>query len=464
MPATTVSVILTAHNYGRFLDQCLQSVLNQTFQDLELVIVNDGSTDDTADVAARYIGDLRVRVLTLPGVGLAAACNHGVWQSAGEFILRLDADDFLDPHALMIEAEVLTRRPEVGLVYPDFYTVDEEGKFLGYTRVPRVQEGAHLFDNNPPAGGAMFRRSCSDVIGGYNETLRYQEDYDFWLRFIERFRAYGIGLPLLSYRQHAGSMSKNRAGRSAARRYVKREFTTTRGQLERETAVCVIPGNWPGVPERSPALLCRELGGQALLAHAAERAKACDAIARVVVATDHPDLKRLAKVAGAEVTAPPTYLPAGDDYASLAWLRGLAAAWSNAGLALPSLFLLASPFCPLRHPDRMRETLDTLLIHGCDLILSVDAEPVNSWVAGSGGLEPLSPSGRALREAGELLAVRTSWLMEGRPVRDALIGSVELLYPEWWCVKDEATFRQGQALLLDAETINVPQALYLRTM
>lgn len=460
--APAISVIITAHNYGRFLTQCIDSVLAQTFQDFEAIVVNDGSTDNTTEVLEAYAHRPRLHILPLPGVGLAAACNAGIRVSCGQFVIRLDADDFLDPHALMVMREVLTSRPKIGLVYPDYYTVDERGRFLGYVPVPRVQEGARLLDVNPLAGGALYRRSCFDELGGYNEALRYQEDYDFWLRFIERFQAYGVGLPLLSYRQHGSSMSKNRVNRAAARRYVKREFTTTRGQLERETAVCVIPGNWPGVPERSPALLCRELGRQALLACAVEQAKAGDARARVVVVADHPDLKRLAEAAGAEVVAPPTCVPAGEDRAPLAWLRGLAIAWSKAGLALPSLLLLASPFCPLRHPDRMREALDTLLIHGCDLILSVDAESVNPWMAGAGGLAPLSPPGRALREAGELLAVRTSWLMEGRPVSDAVVGSIELLYPEWWCIKDEASRQACENLLPEAAEIRVPPSAYLR--
>lgn len=460
MPA--VSVILTAHNYGRFLDQCIRSVLEQTFQDFELVIVNDGSTDNTPAILERYAEDPRVTIVTLPGVGLAGACNAGIRRSQGRYLMRLDADDFLDPHALTVMIETLERRPDVGLVYPDYHRVDEQGRFLGYVRVPRVQDGVRLLDSNPLAGGALYRRTCYDAISGYDETLRYQEDYDFWLRFAERFRAYGVGLPLLSYRQHGGSMSKNLVNRSAARRHVKREFTADRRLFDRETVVCVIPEAWPGVPERSPSLLCRDLDGSSPIEQLVEAAKSCGMITRVLVTADHAEVRRMTQAAGAELVASPVPISEPADCVALAWLRSLAKAWSEAGQSLPSLFLMASPFCPLRHPDRLREAVDTLAIHGCDVVISVDAEFVTPWTASAGGLAPISTAGRVWRGAGELLAVRATWLMaEEQPLHEAMIGYVELLFPEWWCVKDEPSWRVCESLLPEAAALRVPPSAYL---
>ncbi len=460
--APAVSVILTAHNYGRFLDQCIRSVLGQTFQDFEVVIVNDGSTDNTAAILERYASDSRIATFSLQGVGLAATANHGIRRSHRRYVMRLDADDFLDPHALMVMVGALDSRPEIGLVYPDYYRVDEQGRFLGYVRVPRVQEGDRLLDNPPLAAGCVYRRSCFDAIGGYDESLRYQEDYDFWLRFTERFGAFGVGLPLLNYRQHGGSMSRNRAPRVAARRHVKREFATRYRHSGGETAVCVIPGTWPGAPARDPALLCRELGGQTAIALAVEQAKACKAIGRVLVATDDPGIGRIARAAGAEIMASPIVGPEPAESVMLTWLRGLARAWAEAGMGVPDYMLLASPYCPLRHPDRLREALDTVLIHGCDLVVSLDGEPAQTWGTGANGLDPVSARGCLLREAGELLAMRTSWLAKELSLDEAVIGYVELLHPEGWCVKDEASWWTCESLLAEASALRVPPSAYLR--
>lgn len=466
-----VSVILTAHNYGRFLKQSIESVLAQTWQDFELVIVNDGSSDNTEEVLAPYARDPRVIILTLAGVGLAAASNRGIHQSRGTYIMRLDADDFLDPHALSVEAGFLARHPKADLVYPDFYTVDEQGRFLGYTRVPRVQDGARLLDSNPLAGGALYRRSCYDSIGGYDETLRYQEDFDFWLRFTERFRAYGVGLPLLSYRQHAGSMSKNRANRSAARRHVKRQFARERNLLAGEEVLVVIPTAWPGAPGRIVEFLSRPLGTTTPLELTIEQAITSVASlgcrSRVVVASDRVEIKSRAQSTRVEVVPAPVFEPSSSERAEVVWLRVFIQNWQASGQPMPSLAVLVSPYCPYRHHERLREILDTLAIHGCDIVLSMDSEPVTPWTAEPSGIEQIgahatSSGSKVLREAGELLAMRVGWLREGRLLGQSLVGYVELMFPEWWCLKDEAAWMQADGMLTEGATIHVQPKAYLQ--
>lgn len=466
MISPSVSVILTAHNYGRFLDQSIRSVLDQTFRDFELIIVNDGSTDDTAEVAARYAGDPRVRILTLPGVGLAAACNRGIREARGELILRLDADDFLDPRSLMVEVGLLRDHPEVGLVYPDHYTVDERGALTGTVRLPRVQDGACLLDWNPPPGGAVVRRSCYGAIGGYEETLRYQEDFDFWLRFTECFQAYGAGVPLLFYRRHAGSMSRNRAPRAAARRHVKRCFAETRRLLAGEIIGLVIPTVWPGAPPRREDLLSRDLGGETVIGLAVSQARGCSGIGRTLVVCDHEGLREV--VSGGDVEPFSARSWDGESGApgerpELAWLRGLLKVLRESDGPTPSILLMASPYCPLRHPGRIQEALDTLAIHRCDLVVSVDVEPVRAWGVGATSLEPVAAPGRMYREAGELLAVRTRWLDAGRSLTDVRVGYVELIHPEWWCFYDEAALEPWKTLLPQAAALRVPPSAYLRT-
>lgn len=448
----TVSVIITAHNYGQFLDQCIQSVLAQTYPDFELVIVNDASTDNTEEVLARYTGHPRVTVVSSSGVGLAAASNLGIRRSRGKYFMRLDADDYLDPRALAEEAGVLERHPDVGMVYPDFNMVDERGVMLGCANVPRVQDGARLLDDNPLAGGAMYRRACYDAIGGYNETLRYQEDYDFWLRLTERFRAYGLGVPLLFYRQHAGSMSTNRINRSAARRYVKRQYTAERNLLAGREIALVIPDNWPGEPARSPNVLCLPFGNGSLIELAVEQTRACQAASRVIVSTDDPAVRSAAKSAGVQVVPAITW-PGGEPEnhrGQIDWARSFGEVCSN-GRPAPSLIVLASPYYPLRHPERLREAIDTLLIHDCDLVVSLES----SMADGVGGVR------RAIRPGGGLMAVRGGSSATQSSQSGSLTGYVELLHPEWWVVRDEETRRAGQQMLCDAEAIKVDPSAYL---
>ena len=219
-----ISVVITAHNYAKHLPQSIESVLGQTFDDYELIVVDDGSTDHTADVLAKYASHRQVRILRLDGVGLAKASNSGIRQSTGEYVIRLDADDYFDENILLVLGNVLDHHAEYGMVFPDYYRVSKYGEVIDQVRQQKVNDEVKLLDRSALAAGALYRRSCYEAIGGYNETLSYQEDYDFWIRFIDKFHVYNVQLPLMYYRQHRGSMSTNTTPRMRARRQVKRKF------------------------------------------------------------------------------------------------------------------------------------------------------------------------------------------------------------------------------------------------
>ena len=191
-----VSVVVTAHNYGMYLCQCIDSVINQRFDNYEIIVVNDGSTDNTEEILKNYQKRYEniIKVFTLDGVGLAKACNAGIRESKGEYIVRLDADDYFDENLLLIESNILDSEPDVHMVYPDYCRVNKHGEIIDYYRLSKVNDEIKLLDRSPLAAGAMYRRSCYNAIGGYNEELKYQEDYDFWVRFIDKFNVYNVNL------------------------------------------------------------------------------------------------------------------------------------------------------------------------------------------------------------------------------------------------------------------------------
>jgi hypothetical protein len=269
----------------------------------------------------------------------------------------------------------------------------------------------------------------------------------------ERFRVYGLGVPLLFYRQHAGSMSTNRINRSAARRHVKRQYTTERKLLAGQYPAIVIPDNWPGKPLRSRDLLCLPFGNRSLIELAVEQARACREVSRVIVSTDHPAVRKAAGSAGAEVVPAVTWpgRAAESRREWIEWARSFFEVCSN-GRPAPSLIVLASPYCPLRHPERLREAIDTLLIHECDLVVSLES----STADGVGGVR------RAAREGGELMAVRGQCSAHRSSEAEPLTGYVELLHPEWWVVRDEETRRAGHEMLREAGGLRVEPSAYLR--
>lgn len=211
-----VSVIVTCYNYGRFLGRCIESVLRQTFRDLELIIVNDGSTDNTEDIALLYIKDPRVRYIKQDNAGQTRAKNNGIKASCGKFVAFLDADDFWDPTKLEKQLPMF-KDPDVGVVYSRVMFIDEEGNPLHAHIASRYLQPRHgcvthylLFDNFIPFSSAVVRREVFDKVGMFDETLTMGIDWDLWLRTSLHYTFAYVDEPLLYYRVgHDGQMSKN---------------------------------------------------------------------------------------------------------------------------------------------------------------------------------------------------------------------------------------------------------------
>src|SRR5262245_11275387 len=202
----SVSVVLPVHNGERFLREALDSVLGQTFGDLELIVVDDGSTDSTPSILGLY-PDSRLRVLTLPHVGLVEALNHGVGQARGRFVARMDADDVSLPSRLERQVELLDRRREAGLVATWVAVIDEQGRQVDQRVLPAQHVDLHrrLLLRNPfQHGSVMLRREVFDRVGAYRDDYGHNEDYDLWRRVARAYELATVPEVLYRYRVHEG--------------------------------------------------------------------------------------------------------------------------------------------------------------------------------------------------------------------------------------------------------------------
>ncbi|MDK9720588.1 MAG: glycosyltransferase family 2 protein [Rhodospirillales bacterium] len=383
-----VSVILTAHNYGRYVSQAIESVVKQTFDSWELIIVDDGSTDDTPQIAAHYARHPKISVLTLPGLGLARAANAGIRASKGRYVVRLDADDYFDENLLLILSNVLDRHPEYGMVFPDYYQISQHGEVIDLVRHPKVNDEVTLLDRSALAAGCLYRRSCWDRLNGYNEELKRQEDYDFWVRFIEHYRVYNVQLPLMYYRRHEGSMSVgNPARKVAARRLVKRQFAETRRAVKEHHIVGVLP-----IIRQNrfmPGLALEKVGGRPLMAYAIEHALNTKLIDRVVVNTEDEEIAEVARKLGAEV---PFLRPR-----SLAKLsnrdievhRQLVTELTRLDGVRPDFVISSSYNCPFITSAHLEEALHTLLMFRCSSVIGVGLNIRYHWQQSVNGLVPV---------------------------------------------------------------------------
>jgi len=212
--APKVSVIVPTHNRAQLLATCLTSIAHQTFRDFEVVVVDDGSTDNTAEVVSGFPD---VRYYRQENQGAPGAYNRGITEARGEYLILVDSDDSVSEDALAAEARVLEENPDVGLVYAQAWQVDETGAVTGlrrpafaresYVRSGREEIRHLLFWNHITSPTPMIRRQCFQTVGLFDPQLRVGEDWDMWLRIAKRYDVAYVARPLGNYLKHAGNIS-----------------------------------------------------------------------------------------------------------------------------------------------------------------------------------------------------------------------------------------------------------------
>jgi glycosyltransferase involved in cell wall biosynthesis len=207
----TVSVILPARNAERTIDAAVASVLQQSFSDFELIAVDDASSDGTlARLRGAAARDGRVRVLTGEGRGTTAAINHGVAIAVGRYIARQDADDVSMPRRFERQVAALDARARLCGVGTAAQVIDEAG--AASRQLPMrygaaaVKDGLQTARVSPVHGSMMIRRDRLDEVGGYRSAFVASQDYDLWLRLVERWDIDNIAEPLYGWRLTANSI------------------------------------------------------------------------------------------------------------------------------------------------------------------------------------------------------------------------------------------------------------------
>ena len=216
--APLVSVVIPACNAEAFIEYTFRSVLAQTYQNFEVLVVDDGSSDRTLEIVESFMQqDDRIRLFKQQTAGVGAARNLAMKEAKGKYIAPIDADDIWFPQKLEKQVARLEQEDEsVGLVYSWSAYMNAAGDITNYSpfgRFGRVEGDVFqflLFYNFLDNGSTMmFRRSCIDRIGGFNPELKTCEDWEFYLRLAEQYQFCIVPEYLIGYRQYIGSISSN---------------------------------------------------------------------------------------------------------------------------------------------------------------------------------------------------------------------------------------------------------------
>ena len=213
-----VSAVIPAYNCARFIGEALESVFAQEYPALEVIVVDDGSTDDTREKVMRYGG--RVSLVVQPNSGAAAARNEGIRRSRGKYVAFLDGDDFWLPGKLRHQVDHLERHPNIALCCAGWHVLHPTSSGDYHIAPASAADEVHV---NPKCSGWMYcellldcvvwtstvliRRELCDRIGGFDEALRRGQDYDYWLRASRLTRIDQLDAPLAVYRMGQAGMT-----------------------------------------------------------------------------------------------------------------------------------------------------------------------------------------------------------------------------------------------------------------
>jgi glycosyltransferase involved in cell wall biosynthesis len=215
--APTVTVLMAVHDGERHLRESVESILRQTYSGLELLVVDDASTDSSRSIVESY-GDPRVRVLVNErNLGLTASLNRGLEEARGRYVARQDADDVSEPSRLERQVELLERRPDLALVASHYRRIDDEGRHGGDRFVPTSPLDIRwrlLFLNAFAHSSVTFRLDEVRALGGFDERFRYAQDYELWSRLARSHQLTAVPEILVSYRRSSESLTAtfDRAG------------------------------------------------------------------------------------------------------------------------------------------------------------------------------------------------------------------------------------------------------------
>lgn len=210
MAKPKVSIIIPTYNRAHYIYEAVESVFAQTYKNYEIIIIDDGSTDNTRETLKRY-GD-RIQYFYQKNMGPPAAMNAGVRRAKGEYYVILGDDDALMPDMLERQVGVLERDPDVAFVCGGVHFMDGNGQIYKTSRAGRDREKTFkslLFDNFVWHLTAVVRRKVSEEMGHFDEKLATTHDYDLWIRIAIKYRFEYTDAPLARFRRHPGNYSKS---------------------------------------------------------------------------------------------------------------------------------------------------------------------------------------------------------------------------------------------------------------
>ena len=207
-----VTIYIPSNNYGIYVEKAINSVINQVYTNWELILIDEGSTDNTIKIFNYFKSKFKNKIIILSHKkpkGLQKLANKVLGHARGKYMIRLDADDWFHEFALQVLVYHLEKNPKVGIAFPNYYYTNSDGDIIGI-ETRQFNSQINLGTQLPPHGACtLFETKALKVAGGYTEGVNAQDGWELWFKLYNKIGAIGVDLPLFYYRQHKTSLSND---------------------------------------------------------------------------------------------------------------------------------------------------------------------------------------------------------------------------------------------------------------
>lgn len=435
MKKPLVSVYITNYNYGKYIRQAIESVLNQSFQDFEIIIIDDGSTDDSRQIIESYEDDSRIKIIFQKNKGLNITNNIALKVAQGKYIMRLDADDYIDTNALLVMSTALEKDETLGLVFPDYFLVDAEGEILNIEKRNSFENEVTLMDQ--PAHGACTMIRCDFLrqLDGYDEEFSCQDGYELWVKFVAKYKVNNIDTPLFYYRQHGNNLTTNESRILDTRKKIKNKFFI-KNNFELRKTVAIVPVR--GSKYNSKDLIFKEFeNGKTVLDLKIESASNAEHIGLTVISSPDEDIKHHVQ----QNYTGRNDIVFHDRPVKLARLNIGLVDTINSILELeavknygPQLIMVLAAEFPFISSSTLSDAINTLQIFESDSLISVRAEDDMFFQHDGSGMKPILGMDKftklerekLFRYTGGIILTQTETFKESQELITGKVGHIEL--------------------------------------
>lgn len=204
-----VTLYITNHNYAKYLKKAIDSAVQQTYDDLEILIIDDGSEDGSRGIIEKYRGIENISIYYNEHQGLTRTANFAIKHATGDLIMRLDADDYLERNAVEVLVDYFSKHNNIAAVFPGYYVTDSNENIR--QAINRKHQAYFLQpdDKEPHGACLLIRKSVFSEVGHYNEVNCCRDGYDFWLKMRHKYRILAIPEFLFYYRKHGKNLTSN---------------------------------------------------------------------------------------------------------------------------------------------------------------------------------------------------------------------------------------------------------------